>query len=263
VSARGPIAALVLRAALACVALALCAGTAAAADAAPEPPGPEAQSLAALRVVTLTEHIAKLQSQAGQAILAERARRALSQALRRFDAAVRALERPAAPLELHESVAIVGLLAKEYRVWAAKPATRDNARGLGERADELAWEAAKAARLHAPGDPGPAARAEEAAALAQRAARYAFWRHWQLGGSTARELASATARLHADLEALHAVPATAESDAELQLADNQAQFLFAALDDPAGDAHALETIAKAADNLQESMERLAALHAAR
>lgn len=259
-SARGRIAALVL-AAPACVAFALCAVTGAVtASAADSAPGPEAQALAALRVVTLTEHVAKLQSQAGQGILAERTRRALSQSLRRFDAAVRALGRPAAPLELHEAVAIVGLLAKEYRAWAAKPATRDNARGLGERADELAWEAAKAARLYAPGEPGAAARAEEAAALAQRTARYAFWRHWQLGGSTTQELTTATARLHADLEALHAAPATAESDAELQVADNQAQFLFAALERPADDVHALETIAKAADNLQESLERLSALH---
>jgi hypothetical protein len=250
-------------AALAFLAFAFTAGTTHAAPPVEERRSAEAQSLAALQVATLAERIAKLHAQAAQGVLAERARHALAQSVRRLDAAVRELGRPAAPQELHEAVAIVTLLAKEYRAWAAKPATRDNARGLGERADEIAWEAAKAARLWAPGEPTPAARAAEAAALAQRTARLAFWRQWQVSASTRNELALATAQLHTALDALRAAPATPETDAELQVADNQAQFLFGAVKASETDAGALETLAKAADNLQESMERLSALHAAR
>jgi hypothetical protein len=248
-------------AALAILLLAFFAGPARAARAESAHPGAEAQSLAALGVATLAERIAKLQAQAAQGVLAERARRALSQALRRFDAAVHGLGRPALPAELHENVAILALIAKEYHAWALKSPTRDNARGLAERADEVAWVAAKAARLYAPGAPSSAARAEEAAALAQRASRLAFLRHWQAGGSAGEELARIVVRLHGALDALHAAPATADTDAELQVADNQAAFLFAALGDADKDPHALETAAKAADNMQESMERLSALNA--
>jgi len=233
----------------------------AAAAAEPAHASVEAQALAALRVATLTERIAKLQAQAAQGVLAERARRALSQTVRRFDAAVQALGRPAPPTELHENVAVLVLIAKEYRVWALKSATRDNARGLAERADEVAWVAAKAARLYAPGEPSAAARAEEAAALAQRAARLAFLRHWQPGGSAGDELTRVIARLHEAIDALHAAPATPETDAELQVADNQAEFLFTALDAAGSEARALETAAKAADNMQEYMERLSAVEA--
>ncbi len=235
-----------------------------AVPAAPREPAhddPQAQSLVALRVATLAERIAKLQAQAGQGVLAERAKRSLAQAVRQLDASARGLGRPAAPAELHESVAILQILAREYRTWATKPATRDNARGLGERCDELAWTAAKAARLFAPGTATPAARAHRAAALGQHAARLALWRQWHVGGSVDDELALSTAELHADIEALHAAPATPETDAELQVAENQAAFLFTALRESATDARALETAAKASDNMQESMERLSALHA--
>ncbi len=231
------------------------------APAEPVPAGAEAQSLAALRVATLAERIAKLQVQAAQGVLAERARRALAQSVRSFDAAVQAFGRPAAPAELHENVAILALIAKEYRAWALKPATHDNARGLSERADEVAWVAAKVARLYLPGEPSSAARAEEAAALAQRAARLAFLRHWQPGGSAGDELTRVTAKLRAGIDLLHAAPATPETDAELQVADNQAAFLFTALDAAVMDPHALETAAKAADNMQESMERLSTVQA--
>lgn len=246
---------------LAFLAIALLAGPAAAAPHDGARAGAVGQALAALRVATLAERIAKLQAQAAQGVLAERARRALAQTVRRFDSAVQALARPASPVELHEALAILALIAKEFHAWALKPATRDNARGLGERADEVAWQAVKAARLHGLDGAAPAARAEEAAALAARAARLAFWRHWQAGGSSGERLARAVAGLHAAVDALHAAPATPETDAELQVADNQAAFLFAALDDSRTDARALETVAKAADNMQESMERLAALHA--
>ena len=55
-------------------------------------------------------------------------------------------------------------------------------------------------------------------------------------------------------------PTTPESESELQLAENQAAFLFAALRASDAGTRALEDAAKASDNLQESMERLARLY---
>lgn len=245
------------RAAAALAALVLVPFLASAATAHPDA---QAQSLAALRVATLAERIAKLQAQAGQGLLAERAKRSLAQALRQLEAAARDVGRPAAPADLHESAAILQILVREYHAWALKPANRENARGLGDRCDEVAWTAAKAARLFAPGEAMDAARAEQVAALGQRAARLALWRHWSVGTSLDNEIALAAAQLHAALEALHKAPTTPESESELQLAENQAAFLFAALRASDAGTRALEDAAKASDNLQESMERLARLY---
>jgi hypothetical protein len=190
--------------------------------------------------------------------------------LRELVAALHAVGVPAGPGELHESAAILAILGAEYRGWALKPATRDNARKLGERADELAWEARKVARLSMDrGAPAAvlAARAEEASALAERIARLLLWRRWAIGGeSWQKELALAQAQLEAALRELRDDSANdAETLAELQLAENQASFLLASarriVEAPA-DAHELEFAAKASDNAHESLERLAALYEA-
>ena len=235
--------------------------------AAGEPPHPRAT--AALRVAVCTERILKLQAQLGQRVLLPRTRRALPQSVRAFDASVRALGVPAAPSELHESAAILALLARQYRGWALKPATPDNARSLGERAEELAWEAAKVARLlspPAPGQPRPAAAiALEGSELAQRVARLLFWRRWEVGGdSIGNELALAQAALAADLEALRARGAAdSRIDSELEVAENQVGFLLASarrIERGNAEAHDLEFAAKASDNAAESLDHLATLY---
>ena len=251
--------------ALARIALAACIaqGTCDAAQ-----PGP---ALAALRVASLTERALKLQAQAGQAILAERSRRALAQAVRDLDAAVRAVGVPASPAELHESAAILRLLVADYRAWTLKAPTRDNARKLGERAEEIAWEAAKVVRLLGEAGRAPpplAAKAADASALSQRIARLLLWQRWGIATrSSVNELALAKAALRADLDALRAAPATAsEIDSELQVAENQAAFLFAAayrLDSGAEGARQVDFVAKASDNMHESLERLVSLYAER
>jgi len=228
-----------------------------------------AQALAALRTATLTERALKLHAQVGQHVLEDRSRRALAASLRGFDAAVRAVGVPAGLGELHESAAILAILARQYHAWATRPPTRDNARALGDRAEEVAWEAAKVARLASVASPPPplAAKAEEAAALAHRVARLVLWQRWGIAGaSAANELALAKAGLQADLEALRAAAGmTPEIDAELRLAENQAAFLFAAASgsDPAqAGVRQGEYVAKASDNTAESLERLAARYAA-
>ena len=226
------------------------------------------RSTAAMRVAAAAERLLKLQAEQGLGILGARARRASATALRELETAMHAVGVPAAPSELHESAAILAILGAEYRSWALRPATRDNARKLGERAEELVWEARRVARLsldRASRGAVLAARAEEASALAQRIARLLLWRRWGLGGESAANLLAAA---QADFEAgLRELGAASENDAtaaaELQLAQNQASFLTASVHragQGSADAHALEFAAKASDNAQESLERLAALY---
>jgi len=79
-------------AALAFLAFASAAGAIHAAPPAEERRSAAAQSLAALRVATLAERIAKLHAQAVQGVLAERARHALAQSVRGLDGAVHELD---------------------------------------------------------------------------------------------------------------------------------------------------------------------------
>jgi len=232
------------------------------------PAMPGTRSTAALRVAALSEHILKLQAQEGLRVLTPRGRRASGTALRELDAAVRAVGVPAAPAELHESAALLAILAADYRAWALKPATRENARKLAERAEEVAWEAQKVARLSTGATrPGAAlaARAEEASALSQRVARLVLWKRWGVGGASAdNALALARVELEAALRELGAANGpSAETLAELQLAENQVAFLLASarrIEEGAREGRELEFAAKASDNARESLERLAALY---
>jgi hypothetical protein len=228
----------------------------------------------ALRVAAFAERILELQAQEGVGVLdarGRRGRRAAAAALREFDASVRAIGVPAGPADLHEAAALLALLAADYRAWARKPASRDNAGKLAERAEEITWQATKLSRLLAddPLGTGPlAARAQEAASLAQRIARLLAWKRWGIAGAAwEKDLANAQSGLEAGIGALHEAAAnTPEALAELQLAQNQTEFLLAAagrIAQGSADPRDLETAVKAADNAYESMQRLAALHAAR
>ena len=223
----------------------------------------------ALHVAACAERILELQAQEGLGVLdprARRGRRAAVAVLRELDASVRAVGVPAAPADLHEAAALLSLLAADYRAWAQKPASRENARKLAERAEEIAWQATKLSRLLAddPLGTGPlAARAQEAAALAQRIARLLAWKRWGIAGTAwAKDLARARSGLEAAMAALgEAAANTPEALAELQLAQNQKEFLLAAagrLAQGSADPHDLETALKAADNAYESLQRLAA-----
>jgi hypothetical protein len=220
-----------------------------------------------LAVAALAEQVLKLHAQVGQGILVRRARRALAAALRGMDSAVRALGTPPAPSELHERVAILAILVAQYRAHASRPPARDAAAGMGERAEEIEWEAQRIAALLGADDGSPqalAARATDAALRAERIARLLLWRRWGLGPTDAQAaLASAKEALQSDLDALRGgAGATARTRSELQVAENQAAFLFAAgwRIDAAERAKELEFAVKAGDNARESFERLAALY---
>ena len=224
---------------------------------------------ATIRLETLTERIAKLHAQVGQGVLVERSRRALPEALRDFEAALHEVRaRPAGP-EIRDNYVLLGLLWTEYRAWALKPATRDNARKLAERAEEVAWIAAKGARLsHDAARKGTgvlALDAGHAATLSQRLARLYLLRRWDVKPETSERAAPAVeAELQRVLDKLRTAPAnTPAIDTELQAAQGQLAFLLQAgreLDTRKAEMRTLEFAAKSADHLLESMQRVVRLY---
>src|SRR5258706_6777811 len=170
------------RCALAAVAAVLLLIGSGASRCAPPPPrvepGPRATS--ALRVGMLAERIAKLQAQVGQGILPERSNRALVATIRDFDATLKAVAASAPPGEIRDNYALLSLLWNDYREFALRAPTRENARKLRERNEEVAWIAAKGARMiqeHArAATNGSAVRAAGAAMLSQRIPKLYLWR---------------------------------------------------------------------------------------
>ena len=223
----------------------------------------------ALRLEALAERIAKLHAQVGQGVLAERSKRALPEAVREFDTALKDTSARATNADARENYLLLKLLWQDLRPWTLKPATRDNAKRISDRVEEVAWVAAKGARLTVtPGRKGTAVLAIDAAhvaTLAQRVARLHLLRRWGLRDSTlGTNLEGASAELRATLEKLRASNAnTPEIETELAVAAGQLQFLSQAaqeLEGGRGSTRQLEFIAKAGDHILESMERAARLY---
>jgi len=222
-----------------------------------------------MRLEMLTERIAKLHAQVGQGVLVERSRKALPEALREFEAALREVKaRPAGP-EVRDNYLLLGLLWTEYHAWAAKPPTRDNAKKMAERAEEVAWVAGKGARLvHGAGRKGTGALALDAAhvgTLSQRLARLYLLRHWGVKEATSdREIPTVAGDLKGMLEKLRGAPAnTPQIETELQAAEGQLAFLLQAgreLEGRRPSARSLEFAAKSSDHLLESMVRVVRLY---
>jgi hypothetical protein len=224
---------------------------------------------AAVRLATLAERVAKLDAQIGQGVLVERSRRAMAETIRDFEARHRALLAGTTAPELREHLQLLALLWQDYRAWAARTPTRDNARKLGERTEEVVWVAMKAARfMH--GAPRAASdmlafKAAEACTLSQRIPRLHLWRRWGIRDENMLyELRLSEAQLHATLESLRAVATnTPEITSELQVAESQAAFLAQASRQLEGGKDAqrhLEYIAKSGDHILESMDRVTRLY---
>lgn len=221
-----------------------------------------------LRLEMLAERIAKLHAQAGQGILPERSRKALAAAVGEFDADLKAVKARATGAEVRDNYVLLGLLWPEYRAWALKPPTRDNGKKLAERAEEVAWVAAKGSRLLHEGRQGPARLALDAAhaaTLSQRLARIYLGQRWGVRQETAaRDIAAVTQELQGALARLRAAPAnTAEVEGELHAAEGQLAFLLQngrELASRKPSPTAPEFIAKSADHILESMERVARLY---
>ena len=229
------------------------------------------QASNALRLATLAERIAKLHAQVGQGILVERSRRALPEAMRDFDTTLRTVTARAPNTEIRESYVLLGLLWREYREWAHKAPTRESARKLRERCEEVVWVAAKGARLiqesSRDSQSGWALRAENAALLSQRIPKLYLWRRWEMRDEAiGRELRESEENLGRALEALATSPAnTPETEAEVQAARNPLRFMADAGKQfdgggPSVAARQVEFIAKAGDGIHEAMERAARLY---
>lgn len=248
-----------MRRALAALALVLASWSAGARPVAPDVP----LALAALRVATLAEHVAKLHVQSSHGILPERGRRALKSAVRELDAQVKVVRARAAAPEVREASLLLAILWDEQRGWALRPPARENARRLVERTEETAWVAEKAGRLAAAGSDAPALLAQRAAMLSQRVTRLHLM---------ARGPDDVLGRLAAEQELRRAIAGLADAPghtpatlAELELARNQLEFVAPAPVARAGTAREgasrrLEFTAKAGDHLLESMSRLVRLY---
>jgi hypothetical protein len=217
----------------------------------------------------LTERIAKLHAQAGQGVLADRSRKSLGVAVGEFDAGLKDVKARVTGAEARDNYVLLGLLWTEYRVWALKPASRDNAKKLAERAEEVAWVAAKGARLlHESGRKGTgrlALDAAHAAMLSQRLARLYLTQGWGVKQESAvRDIPAVTAELQASIGKLRTAPQnTPEIETELQAAEGQLGFLLQngrELGSRRPSPTAAEFIAKSADHFLVSMERVVRLY---
>jgi hypothetical protein len=232
-------------------------------------PAPEEFRLtSAMRLVTLTERIAKLHAQAGQGILAERSRKALNEAIRDFDATLRSVAGHASTVESRDNYALLALVWQDCREWATRAPTRESARKLKPRTEEMVWVASKGVKmLQGEGRAlanASAVRAEGAAALAQRIAKLYLWSRWDISDEVlARELRESEDNLRRALDFLRAAPDNPAIAGELQAADIQLRFMEdAARSLKARDTSGrhIEFIAKTGDHIQESLERLAQLY---
>jgi hypothetical protein len=220
---------------------------------------------AAERLATLAERIGKDQLQVAQGLLAARSRRSLRDAIREFDALLAPVQALAGDAEARDNFVLLALLWKETRAWAQKPATRENARELSERVDELAWVASKGAGLLRPDGTAQraAVQAMHAATLALRLARLHLLARGAPADTKRREEARDTeARLTAIVASLADAPHDGDIEEALHMARTQHDFLRAAVGDLAagGGAGAAEAIAKTADHVADSMERAARLY---
>lgn len=247
--------------------LSICPPQALAQASAPIEPGVRATT--AVRLGMLAERIAKLHAQVGQGVLAERSRRSLSAAIRDFDATLRSVLSGAPSAEIRDNYVLLTLLWNDYREWAQKAPNRENARKLRERNEEIAWVAAKGARMfqeHSRATTNASAlRAAAAALLSQRIPKLYLWRRWEMRDEAlARELREAEENLRRTLDTLLAArDNTPEIAAELQVAENQLRFMADAARSfearHAAPRH-LEFIAKTGDHILEALERATRLY---
>jgi len=107
--------------------------------------------------------------------------------------------------------------------------------------------------------------AAHAATLSQRVARLHLLRRWGVrDASIDAQLARSSEALAATMEKLRKAPAnTPEVDTELQVASDQLGFLLQAvkeLEGGRGSVRQMEFVAKAGDNILDSMQRVARLY---
>lgn len=221
------------------------------------PTGPPA--VVALGLATDAERLTRLHLQWAQDVLATRARRGFTECVREMDAAARRLLARAPDAETREALLLFLLVLDDTRPFAARSPSREVAQKVLDRGEELRWAAERAARALQSNSTTAALPAlhgvARVALLSQRLARDRFVERWEPGGTAA----ATAAELEREIRGLEGLLATQpEAASELQLADNQLQFLREL---PKGrlDARGAQTAAKAADHALESLVRLSRL----
>jgi hypothetical protein len=219
---------------------------------------------AAERLALLAERIAKCYLQVEQGVLASGSRRTLRAAATELDALLPAVAVNAPDAESAEAFTLLRVLWKELRPWMQRTPTRENARQVTERVEEMSWVASKGARLlRADGTAQRAAlNAMRGATLAQRIARLELQRRaTRRPDASSAQLDEARAGLASVLATLRATAFAADATDEMHMAETQHAFLLQALAEAqAGSgAAAFERVARVADYVTESLERLARL----
>ena len=222
-------------------------------------------SEASLRLVPLVERMARLHAQVGQGVMGQRSRKALGDTIREFDGALRASLAAAQGPEARDNYVLLAMLWQDYREWLQRAPTRETARKLRERTEEVEHVAARGMKLDpdAPraGAWATAMRASQAVAASHRIAKVYLWRRWEIRDERLdRELRESRENLPRALEAIAATPGLAEEQlAQVQAAQTQWRFLAdatAQLEKSGADARALEFACKAGDHIQESLQKL-------
>jgi hypothetical protein len=235
----------------------------------PHAADPPVRARPAIRLEMLAERVAKLNAQVNQGVLGTRSARALDEALKDFDETLLAVSASAPGAEARDTYNLLTLLWVQYRAAAVKATNRDTARKLRDPTEELAYIAAKGARLVQENaratSNASAVRAENAAVLSQRVAKIHLWMRWDMRDEPlARDLRDSTENLRRILATLRDSPGnTPEISQELLGAEAQMRFLDDAARELAAhksEARAIEFIAKASDHILESMERVAGLY---
>src|SRR5262249_18449538 len=101
------------------------------------------RAAAPLRLAPGIERIARLHAQAGQAVMPDRSRRALAEAMRDFDASLRATLASVQGAEVRDNYVLLSMLWQDYRDWAQRPPSRETGRKLRDRTEEASWVASK------------------------------------------------------------------------------------------------------------------------
>jgi hypothetical protein len=219
---------------------------------------------AASRLAMLAERMGKLNAQVGRDVLAVRSRRALAESSAEFERGLGEVTAVAVSAELRDNYRLLRLLWNEFRPLALQAPSPDAARRLGERTEEVAWIAAKGARIlheQAWSRAGELVMfAGSARAGAQRLGRLHLARGWALGSNAA---AADIKRTEGDVVlALEELKPETRGDASssVQMAESQLGFLRQAVERLAQGKERptqLEHIAKSTDYVADTMDRVA------
>jgi hypothetical protein len=225
----------------------------------------------ASRLAMLAERMTKMHAQVGRDILVQRSRRTLPETVISFERGLKDSSAAAIAHEPRENYKLLRALWEEFRPAALHAPTPESGRKLAERTEEVAWIAAKGARmLHEQGRSraGELVLAAGAArAAGQRLGKLHLLRGWALApDSGGRDVKLAEGEVFLALAQLRSARETDEEIATaLAMAENQLALLRESVErlgKGRDRALQLEHIAKSSDVIAETMDHAAKLYEA-